>query len=161
MPEDERFSHNLYDRMYERAYVYIEGFAQKLGIDPGCAVRQFDIWLFDDPLEIPWLRHVQDTPCANRMWREAHRWKDWEDFSDLALRLISCATSESDAERVLSLEKDVIGYHGTQFRLGGLRNPLIGRLLREEPAGPVGVIDEGFEEETTSSSDDEFMDLDE
>jgi hypothetical protein len=119
MSEDERFSHNPYDRTYECAFGYIEGFAQKLGIDPGCAIRQFNTWPFEDPLEIPWLSHAKDTPCVNRMWREAHRWKDWNDFSDLALRLVSCATSESDAERVLSLEKDIIGYHGTQFRLGG------------------------------------------
>jgi hypothetical protein len=38
--------------MYERAYVYIEGFAQKLGIDPGCAVRQFDIWLRNEVMEV-------------------------------------------------------------------------------------------------------------
>jgi hypothetical protein len=45
----------------------------------------------------------------------AHRYDEWAEFAERALRLISCATSESDAERVLSMEKNVAGLHGTRF----------------------------------------------
>jgi hypothetical protein len=70
------------------------------------------------------------------MWRAVHRYQEWAEFADLALPLISCATSETDAERVWSMEQNVARLHGTRFSL-----PTTDARLRAYRAGfsPAGT----------------------
>jgi hypothetical protein len=53
-------------------------------------------------------------------------------FAELALRIVSCTTSESDAERILSMQKSVAGLHGTRFTIAGMTDRLRGRMLSRE-----------------------------
>jgi hypothetical protein len=135
MPDDELLTHDIYSPIYDRASAFITEFATKIGMTDN-ASDLFNRWLFDDPTTIPWLATRLQINSINDMWRGAHPWRGWQQFSDLALRLITATTSESDAERLLSLEKDVIGHHGTRFTCDGLRNRIWGilskRLARAE-----------------------------
>jgi hypothetical protein len=67
------------------------------------------------------------------MWRSAHRYKEWAGFAELAIRLVSCATSESDAERVLSMAKNIAGLHGTRFAIGPMEARLRAQVARFSP----------------------------
>jgi hypothetical protein len=67
------------------------------------------------------------------MWRSVHRYKEWVGFAELAIRLVSCATSESDAERVLSMVKNIAELHGTRFAIGTIEARLRGQVAGFSP----------------------------
>jgi hypothetical protein len=54
---------------------------------------------------------------ANSEWRDAHGNEIWTMFAGLALHLVSCGVSESDAEHVLFMQTKTIGVQKTRFGL--------------------------------------------
>jgi hypothetical protein len=129
IPDEGLFTQDLYSPLYEQATKFIIQFARKTQMEENPS-DLFDSWLFDDPMTIEWLANPRKITCINEMWRGAHIWRAWKQFSELALRLITTTTSESDAERLLSLEKDVIGHHGARFTCDGLRDRIWGVLAK-------------------------------
>jgi hypothetical protein len=55
-------------------------------------------------------------------------------LSELALRLVTCGTPEADAERLLSMQRNTAGLHGTRFGL-----PSMEARLREWSNRPTQV----------------------
>jgi hypothetical protein len=56
------------------------------------------------------------------------------EVAELALPLITCETSEADAERIFSMQRHIAGLHGARFRL-----PLMEARLREWVSQPTWV----------------------
>jgi hypothetical protein len=56
------------------------------------------------------------------------------DLSELVLQLVACGTSEADAERLLSMQSNIAGLHGTRFGL-----PSMEARLREWANRPTQV----------------------
>jgi hypothetical protein len=57
------------------------------------------------------------------------------DLSELALRIVTCETSEADVERLLSIQRNIAGLHGTRFGL-----PSMDARLREWANRPTQVL---------------------
>jgi hypothetical protein len=134
MREDDRFDvekndiyAKIYDRAQERILQLADQVAQKHNYDSALPEmkKMYDTWLFGHPKEVPFLGSANPVVCANEMWRIAHRHAGWEILSDIALRFISSGTSEADAERVLSMERNIAGLHGTRFGIQGMRSRMI------------------------------------
>jgi hypothetical protein len=69
------------------------------------------------------------------MWRAAHRHAKWAELAELALPFVSCTTSESDAERILSMQKkkkNVARLHETRFTISGMMDRLRSHTLSQE-----------------------------
>lgn len=115
MPDGERMAFDPYRRVYEMAHARIGDLAARLGSNPEETLTLFDSWLFDSAQENRFVLDPSARESVNSMWRIAHRYEKWSTFADLALRLISCGTSEADAERVLSMQKNIASLHGTRF----------------------------------------------
>jgi hypothetical protein len=81
-------------------------------------------------------------------------------FAELGLRIVPCTTSESDAERILSMQKSVAGLHGTRFTIAGMTDRLRGRMLSRELIAPDlvprlgGHFDHPGDAESNNDSDD-------
>jgi hypothetical protein len=120
LPDATRYGIDPYMVPYEKAAEWIESFSEKLGFDPETMKARFNDWLFNPPAEVPFLSDSAASLCVDEIWRVAHRYPVWSQFADLALRLVSCSTSESDAERILSLEKNIAALHGTRFSIPGM-----------------------------------------
>jgi hypothetical protein len=58
------------------------------------------------------------------IWRAADRFEEWSALSELALRLVTCGTSEADAEGLLSMQRIIAGLHGTRFGLPSMETRL-------------------------------------
>jgi hypothetical protein len=86
-------------------------------VDPVRIGTIFSAWLFAPIQDVPFLQNPAALPSTDLIWCTGHRHEEWAEFTELALRLISCTTSESDTERVLSMEKNVAGLHGTRFAI--------------------------------------------
>jgi hypothetical protein len=151
--DEELFNQDLYSPLYDQASAFIAEFGRRVGVND--ASELFHSWLFDDPMTIDWLREFPNVTCINDMWRLAHPLRKWREFSHLALRLITATTSESEAERMLSLEKDVIGHHGTRFSYDGLRNRIWGVLAKRSAQIEADKRRGGQGRGSTGSSEDE------
>jgi hypothetical protein len=92
------------------------------------------------------------------LWRTAYAYREGRIFAELALRLVSSGTSESGAERTLSMAKHITGIHGTRYGLDTLRARLITLQARrillhregdltEEERIQMDILDENSEEE--------------
>jgi hypothetical protein len=124
-------SFSVYRDLYTTAERFLVDYGRR--IDPETrqsesVIRQFrDDWLFGDPNRLPFRWETETDP--NLIWRRAHLSEEWMNFADLALRLISISTSEADCERSLSIQRDIVGAHGTQYKTPSLA----ARLRLHEP----------------------------
>jgi hypothetical protein len=142
MTEDERFDvkrtdiyGKIYDIAQERILQLADRVAQKLQYDAALPElkRRYDIWLFDPQTSVPFIGAPNPAVRAEQMWRMAHRHAGWEILADVALRIVSSGTSEADAERILSMERNIAGLHGTRFGIQGMRSRMI--LARKATTG--------------------------
>jgi hypothetical protein len=69
-------------------------------------------WLFGDPDRLPFRWGVDANP--NIIWRQAHLSEEWAQFAEIAIRRISVGTFEADCERGLSIQRTIVGAHGTR-----------------------------------------------
>jgi hypothetical protein len=106
-----------YHEMYALARQCIRRITSKSHFDRSQMREQFDRWLFRSASEVSFMRdaHFNDDPNSN--WGTAHRFEDWQPFSEFAEHLVTCGTSEADAERILSMRRNVEGLHGARFGL--------------------------------------------
>jgi hypothetical protein len=138
-----------YDLYYDPCAVttqYLRTFVVNLGLDESSTIALFDRWLFSAAPEVPFLQYLDGSEEPNMIWRVAHRFEEWSALSELVLRLVTCGTSEADAERLLSVQRNITGLHGTRFGL-----PSMETRLREWADCPtqvqvsLGVMGEGGE----------------
>jgi hypothetical protein len=115
MSEEERMAFDPYRPVYEVAQARIGDLSIRLGLDPTETLSSHNHWLFDSAEKTTFVLDQSARESANFMLRIAHRYERWSNFTDLALRLISFGVSEADAERVLSIQKNIGGLHGTRF----------------------------------------------
>jgi hypothetical protein len=92
-------------------------FAANLGLDESITIALVDRWLFSAASEAPFLQHLDRSEEPNMIWRVAHRFEEWSALSKLALQLVTCRTSEADAKRLLSMQRNIAGLHETRFGL--------------------------------------------
>jgi hypothetical protein len=83
---------------------------------------------------LPFLLDLDLREDRNQIWRTAHRFEEWSSFSEMAVRLVTCGTSEADAERILSMQRNIAGLHGTRFGLSSME-----ARLREWASRPTEV----------------------
>jgi hypothetical protein len=50
------------------------------------------------------------------MWKTIATTDEWMGFAEVALRLVSLAVSEAEVERVISVQRDIIGTKGGRTR---------------------------------------------
>jgi hypothetical protein len=136
MPEQERLAFDPYHDLYPLAMACISRLLAKVDHDSDIVLGRFNEWLFADPAKVAFLQDTNAIGHYNSMWRAAHRHAKWMALADVALRLVSCVTSESDAERILSLQKNLAGLHGTRFTITGMADRLRSRILSREVTAP-------------------------
>jgi hypothetical protein len=152
MPEDTRMGFDPFSGIYEAARARILELAGRLGLDAEQMGILFDHWLLRSAEETPFVLDQAAHESVNCLWRIAHRYQMWAPFADLALRLISCGVSEADAERLLSLQRNIAGLHGTRFGIATMEARLrsrtatsTGREKRVRNEGRTGGPIEDFE----------------
>lgn len=82
--------------------------SKELGFDPEIIRKQFHTWLFEQTDELPFKDSLLNNTNANDLWRAAHSYNDWKNFSTVAVRYVSCGTSEAEVERLISTHKRII-----------------------------------------------------
>jgi hypothetical protein len=149
MSFEEMLQYDPYDTnsLYEIAVASIERLSDRMMVDKEMMKVMFRKWLFGDLKAVSFLNESPES--VDDMWRIAHRLKEWRDFADLSLRFISCGTSEADAERILSLERNIAGLCGTRF---GIRS-MEARLRGHEHYEQVLVEQENSEDLDSDDSD--------
>ena len=70
-------------------------------------INRQQIFLFSDPLFHDFSKFLFKNP--NDFWRTMYLLDEWKDFSLLALHFITLPTSEADVERVLSVQREIMG----------------------------------------------------
>lgn len=78
--------------------------------------NMFRCWLYEAPDELPFEDAIKQNLNSNEIWRRAHSYKSWIDFSTVALRYVTCGTSEAEIERLISIHKRIVG--GCMTNLG-------------------------------------------
>jgi hypothetical protein len=53
--------------------------------------------------EVPFLQYLDVGEEPNMTWQAVHRFEEWSALSELALRLVTYGTSETETERLLSM----------------------------------------------------------
>jgi hypothetical protein len=109
-------------------------FAANLGLDESSTIALFGRWRFSASAEVAFLQHLDGSEKPNMIWRAAHRFEEWSALSELALQLVICRTSETDAEHLLSMQRNIAGRHRTRFGL-----PSMEARLREWTNRPTQV----------------------
>jgi hypothetical protein len=139
-----------YQFVYETAKRQISEFAVKLGQNSGEIGKIFDVWPFAPIDEVPFLQDLAPLEPLDSIWQSGHRYKEWAEFAELALRLVSCVTSESAAERVLSMAKNIAGLHRPRVAIGTME-----ARLRAQIAGfsPVRTAHDDHENAEGSDGD--------
>jgi hypothetical protein len=135
MPEDQRMTFDPFSGIYETARPRIIDLAGRLGLDTEQMGARYDQWLFNPSKEISFARDEAAHESVNSLWRRAHRYEMWASFADRALRFVSSGVSEADAERILSMQKNIAGLHGTRFGIPTMeaRIRTLGALSTREP----------------------------
>jgi hypothetical protein len=116
MAEEQRLSCDPYQAPYEHAERRISELAVKVGVDSVRIGTIFSVGLCAPIQDVPFLQSPASLPSADLIWHAAHRYEEWAEFADLALRLISCATSKSDAERRASWDAILDSYNGSAIK---------------------------------------------
>jgi hypothetical protein len=119
--------------LYAVATQYLRTFAANLGLDESSTISLFDRWLFSAAPEEQFLQHLDGSEGRNMIWGVAHRFEEWS-APELAMRFVTCGTSEAGAERLPSMRRNIEGLHGTRFGL-----PSMEALLKEWTNRPTQV----------------------
>jgi hypothetical protein len=99
LAEPDLMEYNPYLDLYIVYTQYLRTFGANLGLDESSAIALFDRRLFSAAPEVPFLQHLDGSKEPNVIWRAAHRFEKCSALFELALRLVTCGTSEADAAR--------------------------------------------------------------
>jgi hypothetical protein len=112
MADGDLLAFDPYHDMYPLASQCIRRTVSKAHLGRSQMIEQFDKWLFHSASHVSFMRDGNFIDDPNSNWQTAHRLEDWQSFSELALRFVTCGTFEADAERILSMQRNVAGLHG-------------------------------------------------
>jgi hypothetical protein len=126
--------YNRYHDLYTVSTQYLRTFSANLGLDESGTIALFDRRLFSVAREVPFLQHLDGSEEPNVIWRAVHRFEKCSALFELALRLVTCGTSEADAKRLLSMKRNIARLHGTRSGL-----PSMEVRLREWANRPTQV----------------------
>jgi hypothetical protein len=104
------------ERIFQNCYLTTENFlnelAEKLELlgTVDVKVKLFN-WISGH--EVSWYTHIGDPPEI--MWAIAATDERWTTFATLAQRVVGITPSEAEVERVISIQRDLVGTHGTRF----------------------------------------------
>jgi hypothetical protein len=91
----------------------IESLAQKLDMLPDQSIQSLHNWI-EMPAEMLRFSLLGDR-SPDTIWRSAHQYNEWQDFSRLAVRVITLGTSEADVQRIISAHQDLASLKGTRY----------------------------------------------
>jgi hypothetical protein len=94
---------------------FLNDLTEKLGLSDTVDVkrRMFE-WITGET--ISWFLHIGDPP--ELMWAFAGTDERWTTFAALAQRIVGMTPSEAEVERIISIQRDLVGTHGTRFGQG-------------------------------------------
>jgi hypothetical protein len=119
----------LYSNLMAKADHCIGDLAQKLGMSPDESIQCLHNWI---EMAVETLRFpVLGDRSPDTIWRHAHQYDEWRDFSELAIRIITLGTSEADAERIISVHRDLASLKGTRYSHRTLQSRLQLRISRQ------------------------------
>jgi hypothetical protein len=110
---DHRLACPVYEDLMLKADGCLAALAETLGFSADRAVESLHNWI-STPSEI--LRFpLLGNRSPDTIWRNAHQYDAWRDFSEVALRIVTLGTSEADVERIISTHQDIGSLKGTRY----------------------------------------------
>ena len=110
MSIDDKLSQDVFNRIFHIGEKKLIETATILGIDSNLISTRLYEWIFTNAESNVQLANIFIND-ENTIWRRLHCYDEWSQFSEIALRFISIGCSESDVERSLSLQKEVLNMH--------------------------------------------------
>ena len=111
-PLTELLEFNIAENGYEKAVRVIRNYHQILNPDvsPNKANELFDIWLYENSRdEDAIFRSVEmEREDDFHVWQNIFKYDSLRTFADIALRLVTVGTSESDVERLISVHRYIV-----------------------------------------------------
>jgi hypothetical protein len=126
---EQMFEYPLYSDLMSKADRRIESLAQKLDMPPDQCIQSLHNWT-EMPAEMLRFSLLGD-PSPDTIWRSAHQYEEWQDFSELTVRVVTLGTSEADVESIIRAYPDLASLKGTRYSHRTLRSCL---QLRISPA---------------------------
>jgi hypothetical protein len=112
----------LYDDLMGTARSCIASFAKILGFSTEQAIESLHNWIVtpSDVLGFP----LVGNRSPDTIWRNAHIYDAWREFSEVALRVVTLGTSEADVERIISVHRDIASLKSTRYSHATIRSRL-------------------------------------
>jgi hypothetical protein len=112
----------LYDDLMTSAANCITSLAAILGFSEDAAYATLHNWITtaSEVLRFPLL----GNQSPDTIWRNAHLYDGWRDFSEVAMRIVTLGTSEADVERLISVHRDIASLKSTRYSHSTIRNRL-------------------------------------
>jgi hypothetical protein len=126
---DKILEYKIYPNRWKGAQDCIVQNAALLGFDGDRIRKCLEEWVSGRDLPFVLKANVND------MWRAAHRIDEWREFSEVALRFVTCATSEADVERLISVHRDMAGKKSTRLSHRTIQDRLQLRISRPRGRG--------------------------
>lgn len=128
IPLDKRLGFKVFrpekTNIFQIAMHFLSIYAIKCKLNPTKVVDQFRKWIYDDDESLPFNSSMHLAPPE--LWKDvSHLNDDWRDLGIIAQRLTSIDTSEAEAERIISKQKNVMGQHMTNISPETLKNRLL------------------------------------
>lgn len=123
-PFEKRIKQDIFRNLYQIAKSELIEKGKILDISDEYIEEMLDIFLFEDPRKLDFMRYSQENPYL--FWRKTYCFDEqWEIFSDLALRYESSFSSEAIVERFLSIQKAI-----QNDRMSNVSVPVVKSRLR-------------------------------
>ena len=110
---------NIYPDKYAIALRTLQAHSDLLyNINHETIKEKLDTFLFENVQNLNFLQDQNKSP--NDFWRDVHSLYEWKFFSEIALHFITLPCSEADVERLLSVQKAIMGKTMTNLGTGVL-----------------------------------------
>ena len=105
----DRLERDMVGSAFARGEKKVCEMASLLGMNVIHVKKMFNSWLFSRPEELQFADLLMTN--ENNLWRSAHKYEEWSELATIALRFVTVGTSEADVERILSVQKNIMGDH--------------------------------------------------
>lgn len=79
-------------------------------------------WLKTKSKDLPFKEILNSD--SNKIWRRAHTYLEWKEFSEISIVYSSLGTSEAEIERLISLHRVIVRDKALQARLRLYNHPI-------------------------------------
>jgi hypothetical protein len=119
---EQMLAYPLYEDLMTSAANCIPSLAETLGFSGGAAFEALHNWIRipSEVLRFPLL----GNQSPDTIWRNAHLYGAWREFSEVAIRIVTLGTSEADVERLISVHRDIASLKSTRYSHSTIRNRL-------------------------------------